>query len=141
MMNFCASTHECFFSPCAHLGDPHLLEGGQGGQDGPADPDGVLALWGRHDLDLHGAGGQGRELLGHALGDALEHGGAAGHDDICVQIFADVNVALHDGLEGAVMDARGLLADEGGLEEHFGAAEALSADDDDVSVGQLVGLL
>lgn len=26
------------------LGDPHLLEGGEGGKDGPADPDGVLAL-------------------------------------------------------------------------------------------------
>ena len=25
------------------LGDPHLLEGGQGGQDGPSDPDGVPA--------------------------------------------------------------------------------------------------
>merc|ERR1712157_601621 len=29
------------------LGDPHLLEGGQRGQDGPTDPHGVLALgWG-----------------------------------------------------------------------------------------------
>ncbi|VDO66800.1 unnamed protein product [Heligmosomoides polygyrus] len=26
------------------LGDPHLLEGGQGGEDGSSDPDGVLAL-------------------------------------------------------------------------------------------------
>ncbi len=32
------------------LGDPHLLEGGQGGQDGAADPDGVLALGGSNDL-------------------------------------------------------------------------------------------
>ena len=36
------------------LGDPHLLEGGEGSQDGASDPDGVLPLWGSDDLDLHG---------------------------------------------------------------------------------------
>merc|ERR1740129_2385157 len=44
------------------LGDPHLLEGGQGGQDGPADPDGVLALRGSNDLDLHRGGGKGGDF-------------------------------------------------------------------------------
>merc|ERR1712187_141668 len=51
------------------LRDPHLLEGAQGRQDGAADPDRVLALGRRHDLDLHGGGRQGRELLGHPLAD------------------------------------------------------------------------
>ena len=32
------------------LGDPHLLEGGQRGQDGAADPHGVLALGRGDDL-------------------------------------------------------------------------------------------
>jgi hypothetical protein len=32
------------------LGDPHLLEGGQRGQDGATDPDGVLPLRGSDDL-------------------------------------------------------------------------------------------
>ena len=45
------------------LGDPHLLEGGKRGQDGASDPDGVLALGGSDDLDLHGGGGQGGDLL------------------------------------------------------------------------------
>jgi len=36
------------------LGDPHLLEGGQGSQDGTTDPDGVFALGRSDDLDLHG---------------------------------------------------------------------------------------
>ena len=37
------------------LGDPHLLEGGQGSQDGATDPDGVLPLgWGN---DLRGREG------------------------------------------------------------------------------------
>ena len=36
------------------LGDPHLLEGGEGSQDGSSDPDGVLPFRGSDDLDLHG---------------------------------------------------------------------------------------
>ena len=37
------------------LRDPHLLEGGEGGEDRSSDPDGVLALRGSDNLDLHGA--------------------------------------------------------------------------------------
>ena len=32
------------------FGNPHLLEGGQGGQDGATDPDGVFTLRGRNYL-------------------------------------------------------------------------------------------
>ena len=32
------------------LADPHLLEGGQGGQDGASDPDRVFTLWWGDDL-------------------------------------------------------------------------------------------
>merc|ERR1719178_251185 len=67
--------------------------------------------------------------------------GTAGEDDVAVEILTDIDVALHDGLEGAVVDAAGLLADEARLEEDLRAAEALVADDDDVSVGELVALL
>ena len=35
------------------LGDPHLLEGGEGSQDGSSDPDGVFAFGGSDDLHLH----------------------------------------------------------------------------------------
>merc|ERR1712032_507507 len=45
------------------LGDPHLLEGGEGSQDGASDPDGVLPLWGSDDLDLDGGGSQGGDLF------------------------------------------------------------------------------
>ena len=57
------------------LRDPHLLEGGQGGQDGTTDPDGVLALGGSNDLDLHGRGSKGSDLLLHTVGDTGVHGG------------------------------------------------------------------
>jgi len=49
------------------LGDPHLLEGGQRGQDGATDPDGVLPLRWRNDLDLDGRWGQGSDLLLHTI--------------------------------------------------------------------------
>merc|ERR1719310_680624 len=39
------------------------------------------------------------------------------------------------------MDARRLLANEAGLEEHLGTAEAFASDGDDVTVRQLVGFL
>ena len=123
------------------LGDPHLLEGGEGGQDGAADPDGVLPLRGGDDLDLDGGGGEGGDLLLHPVGDTGIHGGAAGHDGVGVQVLPDINIALHDGVVGGLVDAAGLHAQEGGLEEGLGAPEALVADGDDLPVGQLVGLL
>merc|ERR1719309_1648484 len=123
------------------LGDPHLLEGGEGGQDGATDPDGVLPLGGSDDLDLDGGGGKGGDLLLHSVGDTRVHGGAAGHDSVGVQVLTDVNVALHDGVVGGLVDAAGLHAEEGRLEEGLGAAETLVADGDDLAVGKLVGLL
>merc|ERR1712038_219989 len=53
------------------LGDPHLLEGGEGSQGG--------------------------DLLLHAVSNTGVHGGASGHDGVGVQVLPDVNVALHDG--------------------------------------------
>merc|ERR1712180_499363 len=86
------------------LGDPHLLEGGQGGQDGTTDPYRVLPLRGSDDLDLDGGGSQGGDLFLHSVGDTGVHGGATGHDGVGVQVLTDVNVALHDGVVGGLVD-------------------------------------
>merc|ERR1711972_656653 len=123
------------------LGDPHLLEGGEGGQDGAADPDRVLPLGRGNDLDLHCAGGQGSDLLLHTVGNAGVHGGAAGQDSVSVQVLPDVDVALHDRVVGGLVDAARLHAQEGRLEESLRATEPLVADGDDLTVGKLVGLL
>mmetsp|Transcript_88679 Transcript_88679/g.197130 ORF Transcript_88679/g.197130 Transcript_88679/m.197130 type:complete len:230 (-) Transcript_88679:542-1231(-) len=123
------------------LRDPHLLEGAERREDRAADPHRVLPLGGRHNLDLHGGGSEGCELLGHALANPAKHRGATRQDHVRIQVLADVDIALHDGLEGGVVDAAGLLADEARLEQHFRAAEALAAHGDDVAVGELVGLL
>ena len=123
------------------LGDPHLLEGGQGGKDGTSDPDRVLPLGRSDDLDLHGRGGQGSDLLLHAVGNAGVHGGAAGQDGVGIQVLPDVDVALHDRVVGGLVDTAGFHAQEAGLEEGLGAPEALIADGDHLAVGELVGLL
>ena len=54
------------------FGDPHLLEGGQGGQDGATNPYGVLPLWGSDDLDLHRGRSQGCDLLLHTVSDSCK---------------------------------------------------------------------
>merc|ERR1719187_1080084 len=99
------------------LGDPHLLEGGEGSQDGASDPDGVFPLWGSNDLDLNGGWGQGSDLLLHPVSNTGVHGGATRHDGVGIQILTDVNIALHDGVVGGLMDTTGFHTQERGLEE------------------------
>jgi len=120
------------------LADPHLLEGGQRCQDRPADPDGVLALWGSNDLDLHRGRGKSLDLFAHAVLDLHEHRGAARQHNVGVQVLSDIHVTLHDRVVGGLVDAGVLTADQGGLEEHLRASEPLVADGDDLPVGQLV---
>jgi len=64
------------------LGDPHLLEGGQGGQDGSSDPDGVLPLRRSNDLDLDGGRSKGSDLLLHPVSNTRVHSGASRHDSV-----------------------------------------------------------
>ena len=87
------------------LGDPHLLESGQRGENGTSDPYGVFSFWWGNNLNLHCGWRKGGELFGHSLCDAREHSRAARHDNVGVQVFTNINVALHDGLESAVVDA------------------------------------
>merc|ERR1719360_188742 len=94
------------------LGAPHLLEGGEGGQDGATDPDRVLPLGGSDDLDLHGGGSEGGQLLLHTVGDTGEHGGSTGKDNVAVQVLTDIEIALHDGVVGGLMDTGSLHTQE-----------------------------
>merc|ERR1711944_181062 len=114
------------------LGDPHLLEGGEGSQDGATDPDGVFPLRGSNDLDLNGGGSQGSDFLLHPVSNTGVHGGAIGHDSVGVQVLPDVNIALHNGVVGGLMDTAGFHSEEGRLEEGFGGTEPLVANGDDL---------
>merc|ERR1719204_2746458 len=112
------------------LGDPHLLEGGKRSQDGASDPDGVFSLGRSDDLDLHGGGRHGRDLLLHAVGDTGVHGRATGEDGVGVEILAEINVGLHDAVEASFMNADDFHSQEGGTEHGLGATETLVADGD-----------
>merc|ERR1711962_589135 len=80
-------------------------------------------------------------LSGGAMILILMVEGATGHDGVGVQVLPDVNIALHDGVVGGLVDTAGLYAEEGRLEEGLGGTEPLVADGDDLAVGKLIGLL
>lgn len=123
------------------LGDPHLLEGGQGGKDGATDPYGVLPLRGSDDLDLDGGGSEGGDFLLHSVSNTRVHCGTSGQDSVGVQVLTDVNIALHDGVVDGFVDTARFHTQEGRLEEGLRTPEPFVADGDDLSVRQLVGLL
>jgi len=116
------------------LGDPHLLEGAQGGQDGSTDPYGVFALRGCNHLDLHCRWSKSCQLLRHALSNAPEHCSSSRKNYICIEVLTDIHVTLHDGLECGVVDTACLLPNEAWLEQNFRAAEAFIANSDDVAI-------
>merc|ERR1711883_48441 len=123
------------------LGDPHLLEGGEGSQDGATDPDGVFPLGRSNDLNLDGGGSQGGDLLLHPVSNTRVHGGATRHDSVGIEVLPDVNIALHDGVVGGLMDTAGLHAQKGRLEEGLRGTEPLVANGDDLAIRKLIGLL
>merc|ERR1719154_148876 len=123
------------------LGDPHLLEGGKRSKDGSSDPDRVLPLWWSNDLDLNGGWSKSSDLLLHTVSNTRVHGGASRHDSVGIEIFTDVNIALHDGVVGGLMDATGFHSQEGRLEESLWATETLISNGDDLAIGKLIRLL
>ena len=74
------------------LGDPHGLEGWEGGQDGATDPSRVLSFWWSNDLDLRVVGGSGGDLFLHSFSKAGEQGGTSGQDDVGVKVLPDVDI-------------------------------------------------
>ena len=98
------------------FGDPHLLEGGEGGQDGATDPDGVFPLRGSNDLDLNGGWSQGGDFLLHSVSNTRVHGGATRHDSVGIKILPDVNITLHDGIISGLVNSTGFHSKEARLE-------------------------
>merc|ERR1712114_162298 len=84
---------------------------------------------------------KGGDFLLHTVSNTRVHGGASGHDSVSIQVLTDVNIALHDGVVGGLMDATSFHSKEGRLEESFRAAETLIADGDDLAIGKLIRLL
>merc|ERR1719474_1094569 len=123
------------------LGDPHLLESGERSKDGSSDPDRVFSLRGSDDLDLDGGWSKSSDFLLHTVSDTGVHGGASRHDSVGIEILTDINITLHDGVVGSLMDTTGFHSKEGRLEECFRAAETLIANCNDLAVGKFIRLL
>ena len=120
------------------LGDPHLLEGGKGRQDGASDPDGVFPLWGSNDLDLNGGWSQGGDFLLHTISNTRVHGGATGHNSVGIEVFPDVNIAFHDGVVSSLMDTTGFHSKEGRLEESLRGTEPFVANGDNLTIRKFI---
>merc|ERR1719483_211990 len=86
-------------------------------------------------------GGKSGDFLLHTIGNSGVHGGASGHDGVSVQVLPDVNIALHDGVVGGLVDSAGFHSQERRLEEGLWGTETLITDGDDLTVGKLIGLL
>jgi hypothetical protein len=63
------------------------------------------------------------------------------HDNVAVQVFPDIDIALHDGVESGDVDTTALKTQNGRLEESLRSTEALVANGNDLTIGKLVGLL
>ena len=123
------------------LGDPHGLEGWEGGQDGATDPGGVLPLWRSDDVDLLSVGGEGSELFLYSVSKARKHGGTTGQDDVGEEFTSEFKITLLDGVIESLVDANSGKAEQFGLQENLRAPKPLFADGDHPAVRELVGLL
>merc|ERR1719423_467859 len=93
-----------------------------GAREEISNPDGVFPLWWCDDLDLHGWWGEGGDLLLHTVSNTWEHGRTSGQDGVGVEILTDIDITLHDGVVGGLMDTSRFHTNEGGLEEGLGAS-------------------
>lgn len=63
------------------------------------------------------------------------------HNNVAVQIFSDIDIALHDGVEGCDVNTARFKTKNGWLEESFWRSKALVSDCDDLTVGEFIRFL
>lgn len=123
------------------LRDPHLLESGQGSQDGTTDPDRVLSLRRSNDLDLHRRWSQGSDLFLHTLSNTWEQSSTTRHNNVTVQLLSDVDVTPDDRVVSGIVNTHSLQAQVSRTEQCLCSSESLVTDGDNLTVRQLVRLL
>ena len=120
------------------LGDPHLLESAEGGKDGPSNPHTVLPLRGSYDLDLHCVWCKRSDFFLHSVCNTWIHGAASRKNGVGIEIFADVHVTFHDGVECHLVNTRGFHSQKRWAKQSLWASESLVSDGYDLSVWKLV---
>ncbi|KAH3667442.1 hypothetical protein OGAPHI_003091 [Ogataea philodendri] len=123
------------------LGNPHLLESRQGGQDRTTDPNRVFSFWRSNDLHLHRRWSQSGNLLLHSLSNTWEHSSTTRHNNVTVQLLSNINITLGDGVVGGLVNTSSLQSKRTWVEQHLWSSESLVTNGDDLSVRQLVRLL
>merc|ERR1719189_144090 len=120
------------------LGDPHLLEGGERGQDGSSNPHRVLSFRRSHHLDLNTGRCQSSHLFVQSLVQVREHSTSPREHRVPVQVTTDIHIALHDARVCQLVDTLRLAAQHVWLEQDLSAAEAFITHSNNLSIGQLV---
>merc|ERR1712125_61119 len=123
------------------LTDPHTLECRQRSQDRSANPHGVLSLWWSHNLHLDRCRSQCSDFLCHTLVDSREHGSTSRQNNIRVQIFTDINITFHNGLESRVSNTIHFQSGEVRLEQYLRTSESFISNNNDISIRKLKTLL
>ena len=59
--------------------------------------------------------------------DSIEHGGFSAHDNIAVQVFANIHIALHNSRKGELVNPFLFQANQAGPKHNLWASEALIA--------------
>merc|ERR1711941_85431 len=123
------------------LGDPHLLESGEGSKDRSTNPDRVFSLWRSDDLDLHGRWSKSNQFLVHSFSNTREHSGSSGKNNVSVQVLSDINIAFHDGVVSGFMNSSRFHTKERWLEKSFWASESFVTNGDNLSVRKFIRFL
>ena len=76
----------------------------------------------------------GCDFLVHPVCDAWEHSGSTRQHDVAVQVFPDVHITLHDGVECSVINALSLHAHQAWGKQDLGAPEPFAANGDDLHI-------
>merc|ERR1719186_381304 len=113
----------------------------EGSQDGATNPYGVFTLRGSNDLDLDGGGSKGGDFLLHTISNTRVHGGTTRHNIVGKEIFTDINVTPHNGVEYSFMNTNRFHTQERWLEKCLRGSESFVANSDDLTVRKLVGLV
>ena len=77
---------------------PQILKGTQRGQNGTTDPNRILALRRRDNLDFHASRRKRSQFLLHAISNTWEHGRSSRQHDVSIEITTDIEIALEDGV-------------------------------------------
>ena len=123
------------------LGNPHSLECRKGWKDWTSDPDQELSFSRGNNLDLHGWRSKGSHLFAETFRNARVHGGSSRHDNVAIEIFSNIDIALKDGLVSDFMESGHFLTDHHGFEEGFRASESLGRDCDDLTVRKFISFV